>query len=94
MNIGIGFSSVVKYLFLLIILYIAGSIILRYFRFPTKLIITLISNSLIGLGFLILANVLLAAGGMNLPVNPFNVIFSAIFGLPGAICLVALKFLL
>jgi len=94
MGIGLEFSSVIRYLTILILLYAAGTLILRYFRFPAKLIITILANSLMGLGMLILVNAVLVNFGYTLPVNPFNLIFTAIFGLPGVICLTVLMFIL
>ncbi len=94
MGIGLEFSSVMKYIFILAALYGAGTIILRYFRFPAKLIMSLLANSLMGLGLLILINAVLVTFGHNLPINPFNLIFTAIFGLPGVLCLTALLFIL
>ena len=94
MNIGISLDNIIKYFIILISLYAAGSIILRYFHIPAKIIITILSNSLIGLSLLILTNVFLTGFNARIPVNPFNLIFTAIFGFPGILFLIALKFIL
>lgn len=94
MGIGLEFDQIVKYIALLMVLYVVGSIILRYMHIPAKLIALLISNSLMGLGMIILINALLVNFGINLPINPFNLVFAAFFGLPGVVCLLVLKFIL
>ena len=87
MGIGLEMEEIIKYFLMLIVLYVSGSLILRYMHIPGRMIAIILSNSLIGLAFLILINALTVSFGISLPINPFNLIFSALFGLPGVICL-------
>lgn len=94
MGIGLEFDEVLKYIFILPALYVAGSVILRYMHIPARIIAVILSNSLMGLGMMILINALTVNSGFTLPVNPFNVIFSAVFGIPGVLCLLAISIIL
>jgi len=94
MGVGLDISSIMSYFLLLLLLYVGGSIILRFFRFPMKLMIELLCNSLIGVGLLLLVNVFGAAVGYSIVINPFNVIFVGILGVPGVVCLFLLGMIL
>ena len=77
-------------LFLLFVLYLLGSIILK----PLKLIFKLVVNSLLGVVLLWVFNFLGAFFNFFIPLNVVTVLIAGFLGLPGLILLVVLNLVL
>ncbi|NLW08196.1 MAG: pro-sigmaK processing inhibitor BofA [Clostridia bacterium] len=77
-------------LFLLFVLYLLGSILLK----PLKLIFKLVVNSLLGVVLLWVFNFLGAFFNFFIPLNVVTVLIAGFLGLPGLILLVVLNLVL
>lgn len=56
-----------------------------------KLVFRFILNTILGISFLMLSNLILKSTGLFIGINPITSIFSGILGAPGVICLYILK---
>lgn len=80
-------------LFLYIGAIMAIIIIGRIFIFPIKKIVKLVINSIIGAGLLYVLNVMGASFGFHIGINWITMSITGLFGVPGVILMVVLKFL-
>lgn len=94
MEIGLQFRQIIKYFVVLSVLYVSGSVIIRYactHRFFTS---KTLSGSFLGVIALYVINFFTASGGFALPINIFNIVFSAALGIPGAVSLLGVNIIL
>jgi inhibitor of the pro-sigma K processing machinery len=77
-------------LFLLFVLYLLGSILLK----PLKLIFKLVVNSLLGVVLLWVFNFIGAIFNFFIPLNVVTVLIAGFLGLPGLILLIVLNLVL
>ncbi len=91
MGIGIELNVILAYVFGLVLLYLLGWV----FIISTKLLIKLIINSVLGVIFLIVFN--LIAGtffDFSIGVNPLSALTVGFLGVPGMLLLIVLKLIL
>lgn len=87
---GFELSIILAYAFGLILLYIVGWVLLV----PLKFIIRLIWNGVIGGVLLFLVNLVGAAWGVGIVINPITALVAGFLGVPGVILLLLLQYIL
>ena len=86
MEIGV----VLAFLFGLFLLYILGMLLVV----PTRLLIKLIANGILGGILLLIVNLIGKFLGFSIVINPITAIIAGIFGIPGVILLIVLQYIL
>ena len=85
-----GIATILYYLAGLILVYVVG----MFLVIPLKLLIRLLMNGIIGGALLFLFNIIGGFFALSLPITPINAIVVGVFGIPGLIVLLLLKFII
>lgn len=85
-----GMATILYYLAGLILVYVVG----MFLVIPLKLLIRLLMNGIIGGALLFLFNIIGGFFALSLPITPINAIVVGVFGIPGLIVLLLLKFII
>lgn len=86
-NLSIDATTIVAYVFGIILIYVIGRMLLM----PLKLVIKLIYNALVGGALLWIFNLGGAFIGFTIPYNPITALTAGFLGVPGVILLVLFK---
>ena len=80
-----------EFIVIAVLAVIAIFTVIRFLRHPGRFIIKLVINAVLGLAGLILVNYLGSSFDFSIVINPWTVLISGIFGLPGVIFLIVLS---
>ena len=86
-NMSIDISTIIAYVFGIILIYVVGRILLM----PLKLVLKLIYNALVGGVLLWIFNLGGAYIGFTIAYNPITALIAGFLGVPGVILLVLFK---
>ena len=90
MGLNIDFTVILFFALGLILLYITGWLLLA----PLKFILKLIISGILGIGVLIVLNLVGGIFDVTIAINPLSAIVAGYFGVPGIILLLSLKLIL
>ena len=90
MGLNIDFTVILFFALGLILLYITGWLLLA----PLKFILKLIISGILGIGVLIVLNLVGGIFDVTIAINPISAIVAGYFGVPGIILLLSLKLIL
>lgn len=91
MEIGLDTNMVIIYGIGLLLLYLLGSFLIKIFKVPFKILISILINSLVGIVALFIINVVGANYNFQLGLNPINILIIGLLGIPGLIMLVLIN---
>ena len=94
MGIGLGTDAVLAYSIGLLLLYLLGSSLMKIFKIPARIVISIFINSILGGLMLFLINIFGNAYNFEIGINPINALTIGILGIPGLIMLIILKTIL
>ncbi|MFZ7119711.1 MAG: pro-sigmaK processing inhibitor BofA family protein [Eubacteriaceae bacterium] len=94
MGIGLETDAILAYSVGLLILYLLGSSLIKVFKMPIKIIITIFVNSIIGGILLFAINIFAENFNFQIGVNPINAMIVGVLGIPGLIMLILLRLIL
>lgn len=72
MGIGLGTDAVLAYAIGLLLLYLLGSSLMKIFKIPAKIVISIFINSILGGIMLFLINIFGNAYNFEIGINPIN----------------------
>ncbi|MPW26203.1 pro-sigmaK processing inhibitor BofA [Alkalibaculum sp. M08DMB] len=94
MGIGLETDAVLAYSIGLLLLYLLGSSLMKIFKVPVKIIMTIFINSILGGLILFILNIFGQAYNFQIGINPLNALTIGVLGIPGLIMLIILKMIL
>ena len=87
---GLSITSLLAFLFGLVMLYLIGMLLV----IPIRLLIKLLINGIIGGVLLWIFNLIGGIFGLYIAINPLSAVIVGILGIPGVILLLVLQFIL
>lgn len=94
MVVGLESDAILAYVVGLLILYLLGSSLIKIFKVPMRIILTIFINSILGFIALFIINTLGASYSFQIGVNPINALTIGVLGIPGLIMLIFLNYIL
>ncbi|MFZ7132994.1 MAG: pro-sigmaK processing inhibitor BofA family protein [Eubacteriales bacterium] len=94
MGIGLETDAVMAYAVGLLLLYLLGSFLIKIFKVPFKIVITIFINSILGIIALLIINIIGASYNFQIGINPISVLSIGVLGIPGLIMLILLNLIL
>lgn len=94
LGIGLSTDSILAYAIGLILLYIIGYGLLKFFKVPFKIILTILINAILGGVILVVFNFIAQYFDYTISINPFNALIVGFLGIPGLILIVIINIII